>query len=81
MFQEKSDKEAIRSDKSKNEKESITEGNHGSECEHIGLTTPRDDNLPAVQSYTVELTRVTRHAMHSMELVPNSGGKWQRYFH
>jgi hypothetical protein len=75
MFYEKSDKEAIQSDKSKNEKEIITKCNHGIECERIGLTTSGDDNLPAFQSYTVELTRLTKHAMHSLELVSNSGGK------
>jgi hypothetical protein len=72
MFQEKSDKEA------KNEKKIITKCNHGSECEYIGLTNSADDNLPAVQSYTVDLTSLTKHAMHSLELVSNSGGKCQR---
>jgi hypothetical protein len=79
MFQEKSDKEAIESDKSKNEKEIIKKCNRGSEHKHIGLTTSGDVHLPAVQNY--ELTRLTKHAMQGLELVSNSGGKWQSYFH
>jgi tRNA U34 5-carboxymethylaminomethyl modifying GTPase MnmE/TrmE len=75
ILQEESNKEAIQNNKSKKKVAIINKCDHRSKYEQNGLTTSGDDNLPASQKYSVELTHLIRLAVHILQVVSSSGGQ------